>query len=82
MSEARLTTTRHNATQPEAAISAAISAANDMGTTVVRFHDPSRRPFSYGNDRARAPPLCALNMRIALVHPNRKESSEWRRYRY
>src|SRR5215213_2534416 len=43
---------------------------------------PQRNSISRGNLRGRSPPLWALTTCIAFVHPNGKESSEWRHYRY
>jgi hypothetical protein len=48
--------------------------------TTLSFRIPVRRPISTSNLRGRSPPRWVLDM-LAFVHPNRKESSEWQRYR-
>ena len=53
-----------------------------MRITTVSFPVPQRNSISRGNLRGRSPPLWALTACIAFVHPNGKESSEWRHYPY
>jgi hypothetical protein len=49
--------------------------------TMLSVHKPLRSPILQGNIRGRAP-LDGRSACIAFVHQDRKESSEWRRYRY